>query len=43
MNSETIDNSVNTQMVDSILLLIRSLPRAERILLDSASPKICLN
>jgi hypothetical protein len=34
MNSEIIHNSVNTQMVESILQLIRSLPRAERNLLE---------
>jgi hypothetical protein len=34
MNSETISNSVNTQMVESILQLIHSLPHAERNLLE---------
>jgi hypothetical protein len=34
MNTETINNSVNTQMVESILQLIHSLPRAERTLLE---------
>jgi hypothetical protein len=34
MNSNAIQNSVNTQMVESIIQLIRSLPRAERELLE---------
>jgi hypothetical protein len=34
MNSEAIDKVVNVQMVESILQLIRSLPRAERNLLE---------
>jgi Tfp pilus assembly pilus retraction ATPase PilT len=34
MNSNAIQNSVNTQMVESIIQLIHSLPRAERELLE---------
>lgn len=34
MNSQAMQNSINTQMVESIIQLIRSLPRAERELLE---------
>jgi hypothetical protein len=34
MNSEVSNNQINIQLVESIIQLIRSLPRAERALLE---------